>query len=341
MELGTRTGANDSVATAYSRTGRPTVSRKGLNEPADPPASRFKPILFLSFSLALAVYWCVQSGGVASGLFSAAPLIALSLGRFYGVRHPVPAPEVLVFIYPISAQLIFYWMDRARIQAYDEFLLAFDRNYGYAEMLVGKLARYEWVRQAFGWQYLSLMLALILLYLVLPEAARMKFIVSVSLAAVIIVPLYMLCPGAGPIYLLQCFPCAIPDLAHPHPTILHALLNTTPSGHVAWALLLFWFARRYCGRLCWILAGIYLAMTCITTLGLGEHYIIDLVLSVPFAAGIQALAYKQWRCAGISMLVVIVWLLMLRGPALAMPPAVAWILTAITMVPIPAVLRTT
>jgi hypothetical protein len=145
---------------------------------------------------------------------------------------------------------------------------------------------------------------------------RRRFVAAVVAAAVTILPLYLLCPGAGPKYFLQ----GIPGM------------NAMPSGHLAWALLIFWFARKYCGRTVRVAAGVFVALTCLATLGSGEHYIIDLIMSVPFAAGIWALAHRQWRFAGISMAVVLTWLIVLReGWALSIPSVLVWILTGITV----------
>jgi hypothetical protein len=77
-----------------------------------------------------------------------------------------------------------------------------------------------------------------------------------------------------------------------------------------------------------------MALTCLSTLGTGEHYIIDLVLSVPFAAAVWALVHRQMRFAGISIVVVFAWLIALREAwALAIPPVFAWILTGLTVAP--------
>jgi hypothetical protein len=105
-----------------------------------------------------------------------------------------------------------------------------------------------------------------------------------------------------------------------------------PSGHFAWTLLLFWFARRYSSKGAQIAAGIYAALTFLATLGTGEHYVVDLILSFPFAACIWALAHRQWRLSALGSAVVLGWLVVLReGWALAAPPLVVWLLTGITV----------
>jgi hypothetical protein len=187
------------------------------------------------------------------------------------------------------------------------------------------------------------MLAVTLLYLALPgTAARRRFVAAVVLAAITILPMYAICPGAGPKYLLgDRFPWWVPDLSQAHAGVVMPVLNAAPngmnaipSGHFAWALLIFWFARKHCARAVRTAAGIFMVLTCLATLGTGEHYIVDLILSVPFAAGIWALAHRQWRFAAIAFAVVLIWLVALREAwALAIPPVLVWLLTGITVGP--------
>ena len=72
----------------------------------------------------------------------------------------------------------------------------------------------------------------------------------------------------------------------------------------------------------------------IATLGTGEHYVIDLVVSVPFTAAIWAAVHDRYRWAAIAMAVTAVWCVALRdGAALSLAPGWVWVLTAGTIVP--------
>ena len=62
-----------------------------------------------------------------------------------------------------------------------------------------------------------------------------------------------------------------------------------PSLHVAWALLIYWHARAL-GRPARAAAAFWLVSTIFATLAMGQHYFVDLVVAVPFAALIDALA---------------------------------------------------
>jgi hypothetical protein len=77
-------------------------------------------------------------------------------------------------------------------------------------------------------------------------------------------------------------------LATPVPLELHAALNAMPSFHMAWALLIFWYGLK-CAWPVRIGGTVFAAFTVLATLGLGEHYLIDLVVAAPLTAAIDVL----------------------------------------------------
>ncbi len=117
-------------------------------------------------------------------------------------------------------------------------------------------------------------------------------VLSLLLVAIIAVsPLFLVLPACGPAYL---FKGSFPFVAPPSGAVLLQMIaipnvarNCLPSCHLAAALLVLWNlrgARRYVRAM----AGGYLACVVVTTLGFGEHYLIDLVVAVPYALAIQA-----------------------------------------------------
>lgn len=286
----------------------------------------------LLFSLAYGIRVVVLVPSLPQqALFYSLGVVALSVGRLLGVVNPVPFPELLVLIADkIRIEILSLQM---KLPAADEFLLAFDRNFGYAGMFLGKVfCRYPVLAAFFRTLYFGEMLAIPLMYTLLPVDCRKKYGAAIILLGAIIPFMYQICPGAGPLYLLHGFPYELPGLAFPHVRRISAALNTTPSGHFGWALMMFWFANKYATKPVRIAAGLYAVVMVIATLGTGEHYIIDLVLSVPFTAGILALVHKQWKFAAVTMIAVVVWCFALRvGLALVFPPLVAWILAGATV----------
>jgi len=144
--------------------------------------------------------------------------------------------------------------------------------------------------------------------------------------------LYAVCPATGPHY---AFRAGYP-LTPPHLTYLQlgaalspdAPRNAMPSVHFSTALLVFWNTAhmRKAGR---IAAGLFLAGMTFAVLALGEHYLIDVIVAVPFSLLFQAAftdpSAANSRARYIAMLsgavMVAGWLAMLR---LTIQSVVAW-----------------
>jgi hypothetical protein len=110
----------------------------------------------------------------------------------------------------------------------------------------------------------------------------------------IILPLYLIFPAAGPGLAFPGFPYIHPAIVVPHVMALRAAPNCMPSGHFAQALLTIWLARKW--RVGVVLSVLFAALTGVATLGLGEHYVIDLVAAVPYSA---LIAYVAGAGAGV------------------------------------------
>jgi hypothetical protein len=105
---------------------------------------------------------------------------------------------------------------------------------------------------------------------------------SFVLNLVLALPIYLMVPVCGPLYAFPGFPNTIPASVVPHPMLIDAPPNGIPSVHFSTALLVLWFARRW--RWGTILAGTHLILVGLATLGLGEHYILDLLIAIPYTA---------------------------------------------------------
>lgn len=156
--------------------------------------------------------------------------------------------------------------------------------------------------------------------------------------------LYHIYPAAGPAYAFgSAFPDSLPSPASlaPSPATLAipgAPRNCMPSVHFAWAILAAIEARRL-GRTAHATFVLFAVLTACATLALGEHYLIDLVVAVPFALCIHALFARErfglfgWCGTAISAgLMTLGWLLFLR--IWIPPPHVSravWVMTAITL----------
>ncbi len=154
--------------------------------------------------------------------------------------------------------------------------------------------------------------------------------------------LYQVCPAAGPVYLFpKQFPFEVPALSSilAAPALLQAMVprNGMPSLHFGWTLLLFWNMRR---RAWWIAlaAAAYVSLTALATLGLGEHYLADLMVAPPLALALQASWLRRrntmrWIAIGTGSAITIAWLIAFRtGVALDIPSgAAAWTAAGLTV----------
>jgi PAP2 superfamily len=85
--------------------------------------------------------------------------------------------------------------------------------------------------------------------------------------------------------------------------------NAIPSLHMTWPLLLLFSSKTKIQRIgAWILV----LFTVLATLGIGQHYVVDLVVAVPFALCIHAAFERDWSIADIAAGLTIIWLLVLR-----------------------------
>jgi hypothetical protein len=154
--------------------------------------------------------------------------------------------------------------------------------------------------------------------------------------------LYQVCPAAGPVYLFpKQFPYEVPSVVglSTQPSAMQAVpRNAMPSLHVAWMLLLFWNTRK---RGWWIriIAAAYLILTALATLGLGEHYLADLMVAPPLVAAVQAactrIASKEkWISLAIGAGITLSWLVALRtGAAMMIGAGVAlWTLALLSFI---------
>jgi len=121
-----------------------------------------------------------------------------------------------------------------------------------------------------------------------------------------------------------------------------------PSLHMGWVVLLWWNSRGLPRALRGGLF-LYLLLTLVATLGSGQHYLVDLVVSLPFALAVESTASLAFpdkplpdksrlvAAAGTAIALTIAWLVVVRfGVPLALKsPIIPWTLvlgtTAVTL----------
>jgi len=219
--------------------------------------------------------------------------------------------------------------------SYDYVLFGADARLGY-HFGLGRLFA--------GWMaihlvYSMLPLAVAFVYSTL-DRERTRLGLVMLLAGVAAPLYYAACPAAGPLYV---FGDAFPF----HPPVLKAALpfdapgltmNAVPSGHLAWAMLLAWHSRPGLPGVR-IFAWLFLLGTAVVTLATGEHYLVDLVGSVPFAVAVDAVVGRRWLSAVSCAALTLGWSLALRAGLVGAVPSLVAIPWAIATVLAPLVLH--
>jgi hypothetical protein len=228
----------------------------------------------------------------------------------------------------------------------DTLLLASDGALGLQpSFLIARLVQRASVAlRFFRFVYNALPLAIAIAYAVVGTGSRRALALSLIIAGVLGRPLHYLVPAAGPAYAFaSVFPAKVPALAWGsiRPVELeHVFLNCVPSLHIGWALLIYWRVEHV-SRSAMVVAGVFLGGTAVATLALGEHYLVDLVVAVPYSLMITALCdgrirtcWDHWRTAAavLGSSLFMVWMVLLRfGILLSIPPYVGWLAIAVTL----------
>ncbi|QOY89612.1 phosphatase PAP2 family protein [Paludibaculum fermentans] len=169
----------------------------------------------------------------------------------------------------------------------------------------------------------------------------LQLLISMAFTGFII---YWVAPAVGPIHAFAAnYPHHPPDISTLSLGPLAQLgspRNCMPSLHFGSALAVYWLLKHYGG---WVraLALLFVSWTAFATLALGEHYVIDLVVALPFVVtflglwvtglGWKTPARYQSVLGGLALTVC--WLVLLRTQAgvLTGSPAVLWGLTLVTV----------
>ncbi len=163
--------------------------------------------------------------------------------------------------------------------------------------------------------------------------------------------LYFVFPVAGPVYAFpEAYPGSPPDaemVRSARSLVAPVARNCVPSLHTAWALLVWWHSR---GLPPWarIVCFLFLAMTLAATLGLGFHYLWDLVIALPVTLTVHALtsteapAFERSRALRWGALLMLACLALIpRGyEAMTLSRFVPWTIAAAVVVTVFALERT-
>jgi hypothetical protein len=158
-------------------------------------------------------------------------------------------------------------------------------------------ARHGWLGFTGLLFYIALPLPLALVYaanLRLKNKKAFHVMLAFLVTGPIGVLFYNLLPATGPVHIFgQNFPWHPLSTSQAMNLILETLpakgpRNAIPSLHMAWVLLIWWNSKGL-SRWIRVVALAFAIFTVLATLGIGEHYFVDLVVAFPFALMVQAL----------------------------------------------------
>jgi len=231
-------------------------------------------------------------------------------------------------------------------RTYDLYLYAADQGFGLpiSAWTSHYLLNHGVLFKACALVYESLPLAVSLLYAYQRSGTRplaIRVLPAFIGGGVAVYALYNFLPAAGPYYLFgKAFPNHLPAITDLHLVPLGEVArNAFPSMHLACALLIFWNARRL-PKWAYAVSALYLALTAIATIGLGEHYVVDLVPAVSYALMMQAAcapatlrSRPEWKQAlATGAAATVAWILAARfGTALFHSIVFTWTATVATL----------
>jgi len=255
------------------------------------------------------------------------------LFRPHGTDAPKIIILILIFAFQPFTRIVMTAESRAFPLKFDYYLYLIDKSLGVSAFLVARLFA-EWQRSMLFAVYQSLTAVMIAWYaanLVRKDGKPGRLLLAYLVIFVVGPCLYLIVPACGP---RHAFGNAFPG-GNPHVSLTLVRLtdwpNAIPSLHLATALLFVFFAGQ--NRLLRGLAWTYVAGTAAATLAF-EHYMIDLIVAVPFACFATLVTSRDIRPAIVNLAGVLAWLLAIRfgTSQLVAHPAVLRILALATVV---------
>jgi predicted membrane-bound spermidine synthase len=294
----------------------------------------------------LSVAAWIINGATGIGLAGFAALVLRLRNPAYdsaGARS-LFAAFLLVPLMGLAAHLSLQLTAVLHPQTLDAYLYKFDGSLGFQASQI-----YSMVADANP----ALMAALMVMYQYLPLAVPIFFAMQVArrttapaniilvqlLSGIVAMTLFQFFPASGPRYAFgSSYPYLLPaahELTATWASVMPAARNAMPSMHFGWALAL-WLNSLYVGNR-WLRAAMALLLgaNVLATLGLGEHYLIDLVVAVPCVLAVQALCTHNlaWNDPARRRMLVwgsaltLAWLLALRFglEAFLTVPGLSWV----------------
>ncbi len=317
-----------------------------------PPKWEFA--FFTSLGFCLEIFVCMKYVGIGSGLGCAAflaffvnSLRARDRDRQVLLQWFLSAlvPPMFILLTPTFLEATV----KLNPLTLDHFAFVFDRSLGclLSFFFAQLFAAVPWFERTAVFFYATLPIAWAVAYVSALRkswAIALRVFHSFIISAVLANIVFHLFPCGGPKnFFGSLFPGTLPDIEILVPMPMSALTprNAVPSLHTTWVLLLWWNSRNQ-SRLTRVIMYLYLVFTLFATLGLGEHYLFDLIVAVPFAVSMQALCFyeipltdsRRSKPIIIGLMLFVAALLFARFGLLLLGtwPLLVWIVTLISVI---------
>lgn len=226
---------------------------------------------------------------VTGGAVAAACMAALRLTAPRLLAPGPPGPELAMLLVPVSFIYSQDAISSGALPLYDQHLYLVDAWLGQPGFVMGRLfAAWPALRIPCTVAYQLVPLVLAGAYLTVER--RGQFVAALLLSSAAGFGCYLLVPAAGPRFTFPTWPWHEPAIAQPEALFLPGVVpNCMPSLHLTWVLLAATYSRQR------RVMAVFVLLTAGATLGLGEHYAVDLVAAAPFTIGVVWLVGRAAR----------------------------------------------
>lgn len=306
----------------------------------------------MEFAADVPVWYLVTVPAAAFGFISLAGFVLGAIRATGAERRRnriLLAASAMVFGLFMTSDPLLHLTAALRPAAYDHAAYILDGTLGFqASILLARLfASHGWLDYlgTAGYFFIAYgFSALFGLQFARPDRVSANILKFIALCFPIVLVLYLICPVAGPEYAFGAnFPDRMPAAGELSPVaavIPPAARNGVPSMHAGWALGLFINALPFSWPIRALFATLLL-LNLLSTLGLGEHYLVDLVIAFPFILAIQALcvgprrigqaSYRAAVAFGCGMTAFWVLVLIAGVPWFSAVPGLTWAIIVVTL----------
>ncbi|HEV2199626.1 MAG TPA: phosphatase PAP2 family protein [Bryobacteraceae bacterium] len=270
----------------------------------------------------------------AGAFLGVGSILVMSLHQVWTRSSPyaLPLRDALILpVFSLIAGLCMHFANGGSHSSFDFLLYRFDSSLGLAPgpFVVSLFRELPWIRTGSSLFYGGLLCFPPLYHgwaSYNGKVAKVHLMHAFVVAGVGGFVLYQICPAVGPLVTFgPQFPDRLPAMsAVPMNAFMSTSVhNAMPSMHMTWALLV-WVAAWELGSFAVAMASVFVMFTGLAAVGFGEHYLIDLIVSVPLVMMVQGICTARHKLTAIGLGLVVAWTVYLRT-GIQLPTALNWL----------------